>query len=224
MRDVATADVITMPLHTAIDECAALMSARHIRHLPVVDEGRLSEFVTTGDPPAHRVAESESTLQFMSSYLFEGRGSLRRRAHHRGGDLQRYLSPLHARSASSATNANASADSPLTTLTATPASAPRRPAPAHPPREALAPWGVPPEQDDPHAPPRAPTTTGTSSSMGASIVRGRALERLTPPEPRAVNRRVSATTDRQRARLQRSDAPAPRPVPVATARATGPST
>jgi len=73
VRDVSTADVITMPLHTSIDECAALMSARRIRHLPVIDEGRLVGMVTTGDMLAYRVAESEATLQFMSSYLFDVR-------------------------------------------------------------------------------------------------------------------------------------------------------
>ncbi|HEX4935857.1 MAG TPA: CBS domain-containing protein, partial [Gemmatimonadaceae bacterium] len=30
--DVATRDVVTMPRHTSIDECAALLSARRIRH------------------------------------------------------------------------------------------------------------------------------------------------------------------------------------------------
>lgn len=73
VRDVATIGVVTMPLHTSIDECAALMSARRIRHLPILEEGRLVGMVTTGDLLAYRVAESEATLQYMSSYLYDVR-------------------------------------------------------------------------------------------------------------------------------------------------------
>jgi len=73
VTDVATHSVITMPLHTSVEECAAVMSQRRIRHVPVVDDGRLCGLVTSGDVLAYRVAESESTLRFMNSYLFDTR-------------------------------------------------------------------------------------------------------------------------------------------------------
>ncbi len=73
VRDVLTRDVVTMSADTTVEECAAVMSARRIRHLPVVEDGRMLGLVTSGDVLAHRVAESEATLQYMSSYLYDVR-------------------------------------------------------------------------------------------------------------------------------------------------------
>lgn len=73
VRDVLTRDVVTMSVETTVEECAAMMSARRIRHLPVVEDGRMLGLVTSGDVLAYRVAESEATLQYMSSYLFDVR-------------------------------------------------------------------------------------------------------------------------------------------------------
>jgi CBS domain-containing protein len=68
---VLTSSVVTCEPQTSIDECAALMTARHIRHLPVREAGRLVGLVTIGDILAFRVSEQESTIEQMNNYLFD---------------------------------------------------------------------------------------------------------------------------------------------------------
>jgi CBS domain-containing protein len=68
---VLTSSVVTCEPQTSIDECAALMTARHIRHLPVREAGRLVGLVTIGDILAFRVSEQQSTIEQMNNYLFD---------------------------------------------------------------------------------------------------------------------------------------------------------
>jgi CBS domain-containing protein len=69
--EVLTASVVTCEPQTSIDECAALMTARHIRHLPVREAGRLVGLVTIGDILAFRVSEQQTTIEQMNNYLFD---------------------------------------------------------------------------------------------------------------------------------------------------------
>jgi len=71
VSDVFTADVITCLPETSVEECAAIMSSRRIRHLPVCDPSGLRGLVTSGDVLAFRVEESEATVQYMNSYMFD---------------------------------------------------------------------------------------------------------------------------------------------------------
>jgi CBS domain-containing protein len=80
-RDPATtklAEVMTTPVtacgpEATIEECAATMDARHVRHLPVVSADRLLGMISIRDLLAHQVHEQESTIQFMRSYIFDVR-------------------------------------------------------------------------------------------------------------------------------------------------------
>jgi CBS domain-containing protein len=69
--EVLTSSVVTCEPDTSIDECGALMTARHIRHLPVREAGRLVGLVTIGDILAFRVSEQQTTIEQMNNYLFD---------------------------------------------------------------------------------------------------------------------------------------------------------
>lgn len=69
--EVLTTDVISCLPETSVEECAAIMSSRRIRHLPVCDPTGLRGLVTSGDVLAFRVEESEATVQYMNSYMFD---------------------------------------------------------------------------------------------------------------------------------------------------------
>ena len=69
--DVATPNVFTCVPETTLDECAEIMSSRRVRHLPVVGADGLRGIVTSGDVLARRVAESEATIEYMNSYMFD---------------------------------------------------------------------------------------------------------------------------------------------------------
>lgn len=68
---VMSAKVITCPPDLSIDDCAALMTAKRIRHLPVEGAAGLTGMVTIGDLLAFKVSEQQATLQQMNNYLFD---------------------------------------------------------------------------------------------------------------------------------------------------------
>ena len=71
VADVLTTNLITCLPETSVEECATIMSSRRIRHLPVADHTGLRGVVTSGDVLAFRVAESEATVQYLNSYMFD---------------------------------------------------------------------------------------------------------------------------------------------------------
>jgi CBS domain-containing protein len=70
VAEVQTTAVVTCVPETSLDECSAIMTKRRIRHLPVADEQTVYGIVTIGDLLAFRVAEHESTIEYLNSYMF----------------------------------------------------------------------------------------------------------------------------------------------------------
>ncbi|WP_296246442.1 CBS domain-containing protein [Pseudomonas sp. UBA4194] len=61
--------VITVtPQHT-IAECMALMTDRRLRHLPVVDDGRLLGLLSIGDLVKEAIAEQTSLIKQLEQYI-----------------------------------------------------------------------------------------------------------------------------------------------------------
>ena len=69
LRDVMTAPVITCGSQGRTEDCAAVMSHKHIRHLPVVDDGKLVGIVSTGDLLALQMAEKQNFIEDLYNYL-----------------------------------------------------------------------------------------------------------------------------------------------------------
>ncbi|HEX9216877.1 MAG TPA: CBS domain-containing protein [Gemmatimonadales bacterium] len=78
-RDPATtkvAEVMTAPVtacgpDTPVDECAAMMTEKRIRHLPVVGERVLAGVITIGDVLAFQVREQQATIDYMHHFMFD---------------------------------------------------------------------------------------------------------------------------------------------------------
>src|SRR5574342_291306 len=49
VREIMSSPLVIATLETTIDECMALMTDRRIRHVPVVEEGRVIGLVSIGD-------------------------------------------------------------------------------------------------------------------------------------------------------------------------------
>ncbi len=62
--------VSVSPLAT-LDDCSNLMTQRRVRHLPVMDCDELQGIITPGDLLAFRVAEQETLIQDLHSYVFD---------------------------------------------------------------------------------------------------------------------------------------------------------
>jgi CBS domain-containing protein len=73
ISDVMTADPMTITADIQISVCRAMMSARRIRHLPVVHDGGLVGVVTSGDVLAFEVVQAEAQIEQLEKYVFDVR-------------------------------------------------------------------------------------------------------------------------------------------------------
>lgn len=64
-----TRDVITADPADTLDSCLSIMTDRRVRHLPILEEGRLSGLVSIGDLVKWKIAETEAEAQSLKSYL-----------------------------------------------------------------------------------------------------------------------------------------------------------
>ena len=71
VAEVMTASVITCRPDLSIEECAAVMTTRGVRHLPVQAGGELTGVVTIRDLLAYKVSEQQATLEQMTQYLYD---------------------------------------------------------------------------------------------------------------------------------------------------------
>ena len=73
VRDYMTQDVISVTPRESVEDCMQIMTTERIRHLPVVDNGRLIGMISIGDVMKELVNGKELTINSMSDYI-EGRG------------------------------------------------------------------------------------------------------------------------------------------------------
>ena len=69
MEQVMTSPAVTVSSDTSENQALALMTRRRIRHLPVVDDGRMVDFVSIGDLVKSRIDSIESEAQAMREYI-----------------------------------------------------------------------------------------------------------------------------------------------------------
>jgi CBS domain-containing protein len=67
--EAMTAPAITVTRDEAVLGALTLMTRRRIRHLPVVDDGRLVGFVSIGDLVKYRIDKIEADAEAMRSYI-----------------------------------------------------------------------------------------------------------------------------------------------------------
>lgn len=71
-RDVMTSPVITISPHDSVNAAMGLMTDRRIRHLPVVEDGRLVGLVSIGDLVKRRIEEVEQEALALKDYIATG--------------------------------------------------------------------------------------------------------------------------------------------------------
>jgi CBS domain-containing protein len=69
VKTVMSKDVVTALLSETIDEGLARMTDRRIRHLPVIEDGKLVGIVSIGDLVKHRIAAVEAESAAMQAYI-----------------------------------------------------------------------------------------------------------------------------------------------------------
>ena len=69
VRDVMTSPVVSIESDAPVLTALSLMSRRRFRHLPVLDGGALSGFVSIGDLVKYRIERIESEAAAMRDYI-----------------------------------------------------------------------------------------------------------------------------------------------------------
>ncbi len=69
VREIMTAKVITVQSAQSVEDCMALMTEHRIRHLPVVDDGKLAGVLSIGDLIKEVIADREETIKQLESYI-----------------------------------------------------------------------------------------------------------------------------------------------------------
>lgn len=64
-----TSKVVTCRPQTSVDELMEIMTMGRFRHVPVVENGRVTGIVSIGDVVKHRVAAIEAESQAMRDYI-----------------------------------------------------------------------------------------------------------------------------------------------------------
>ena len=66
---VQAAPVVSLPPGSSVDEAMRLMTDRRIRHLPVVESGRVLGVVSIGDLVKSVIEEQRHTIDDLHSYI-----------------------------------------------------------------------------------------------------------------------------------------------------------
>ena len=75
VSELMTADVITIGPEFTLDDCMALITREHIRHLPVVEQGKLLGMVSIGDVVKAVIDSQQHTIDNLENYILgEGYG------------------------------------------------------------------------------------------------------------------------------------------------------
>lgn len=69
IRELMTVDPTTVNSESTVEECMTLMTNKRIRHLPVVNEGKLIGVISVGDLIRYMLEEQKTIIEFLESYI-----------------------------------------------------------------------------------------------------------------------------------------------------------
>jgi CBS domain-containing protein len=69
VREIMTSPLIVVAPDTSVDECMALMTDRRIRHLPVVEDGRIVAVVSIGDVVKFQSQQQDFQIKYLTDYI-----------------------------------------------------------------------------------------------------------------------------------------------------------
>ena len=69
VKNLMTSQVYFVQPDQLIDDCMAIMSNRHIRHLPVLDKGRLVGLISITDLVREIVSQKDITIHSLENYI-----------------------------------------------------------------------------------------------------------------------------------------------------------
>ncbi|ONI87174.1 histidine kinase [Saccharothrix sp. ALI-22-I] len=72
VSEIMTSEVLTCTPRDSVDSLTVLMTERRIRHVPVVDDGRLVGIVSIGDVVKSRINQLQDDQDKLTAYIVQG--------------------------------------------------------------------------------------------------------------------------------------------------------
>lgn len=72
VKDFMSTDVVTCRRGETIDHLMGQMTERRIRHLPVIEDGKVVGMISIGDVVKFRIAEAEAETDALKTYIASG--------------------------------------------------------------------------------------------------------------------------------------------------------
>jgi len=69
VSEIMTTDVLTTSGLETVNQCMELMTERRIRHLPVVEDGRVVGMISIGDLVQAIIADQQEAIEQLESYI-----------------------------------------------------------------------------------------------------------------------------------------------------------
>ena len=69
VREIMTTPLVVVTPQTSVDECMAVMTDRRIRHLPVVQSGKVVGIVSIGDVVKFKSKQQSFEIQHLTDYI-----------------------------------------------------------------------------------------------------------------------------------------------------------
>jgi len=69
VREIMTSRIVVVQPDTSVEEAMAIMTDRRIRHLPVVDNGKLAGLVSIGDLVKQISQDRKFEIQYLTDYI-----------------------------------------------------------------------------------------------------------------------------------------------------------
>jgi CBS domain-containing protein len=69
VSEIMTTTLTTVEPSTSIEQCLSLMTDKHIRHLPLLKEGKLVGMLSIGDLVKTMIAEQQKMIDQLQSYI-----------------------------------------------------------------------------------------------------------------------------------------------------------
>ena len=69
IKDLMTENPVTVSSDCTIEDCMKIMTSKFVRHLPVVDDGKLTGMVSMGDVVRFIMAEQKSIIEDLEQYI-----------------------------------------------------------------------------------------------------------------------------------------------------------
>ena len=69
VTDIMSRAVLQVPPEQSVADCMAIMTAKKVRHLPVMDNGELVGIISIGDLVKSIIAEQEFVIEQLANYI-----------------------------------------------------------------------------------------------------------------------------------------------------------